>query len=61
MGGLELTKLTYTKLEDNLIRHRGDRYIGATVHISNFYLYFSKMGDPLYFSFFLFRGRAAGS
>ena len=23
-GGL-LTKLTYTKLEDNLIRHRGDR------------------------------------
>ena len=25
--GLELTKLTYTRLEDNLIRHRGDRYI----------------------------------
>ena len=25
-AGLELTKLTYTKLEDNLIRHRGDRY-----------------------------------
>ena len=24
-GGLELTKLTYTGLEDNLIRHRGDR------------------------------------
>ena len=23
--GFELTKLTYTKLEDNLIRHRGDR------------------------------------
>ena len=23
-GGLELTKLTYTRLEDNLIRHRGD-------------------------------------
>ena len=23
--GLELTKLTYTRLEDNLIRHRGDR------------------------------------
>ena len=22
---LELTKLTYTRLEDNLIRHRGDR------------------------------------
>ena len=24
-GGPELTKLTYTRLEDNLIRHRGDR------------------------------------
>ena len=22
-GGLELTKMTYTTLEDNLIRHRG--------------------------------------
>ena len=24
-GGFELTKLTYTKLEDDLIRHWGDR------------------------------------
>ena len=24
-GGFELTKRTYTRLEDNLIRHRGDR------------------------------------
>ena len=24
-GGFELTKLTYTRLEDNLMRHRGDR------------------------------------
>ena len=24
-AGLELTKLTYTRLEDNLIRHQGDR------------------------------------
>ena len=24
-GGFELTKLTYTRLEDNVIRHRGDR------------------------------------
>ena len=24
-AGLELTKLTYTRLEDNLIRHRRDR------------------------------------
>ena len=26
-AGLELTKLTYTRLEDNLIRHRGDRLV----------------------------------
>ena len=26
-GGFELTKLIYTRLEDNLIRHRGDRYV----------------------------------
>ena len=26
-AGLELTKLTYIRLEDNLIRHRGDRSI----------------------------------
>ena len=26
-AGLELTKLTYTRLEDNLIRHRGDPVI----------------------------------
>ena len=26
--GFELTKLTYTRLEDNLIRHRGERLIG---------------------------------
>ena len=25
-GGFELTKLTYTRLEDKLTRHRGDRY-----------------------------------
>ena len=28
-AGLELTKLAYTRPEDNLIRHRGDRYINA--------------------------------
>ena len=27
LAGLEHTKLTYTRLGDNLIRHRGDRYI----------------------------------
>ena len=25
-GGFELTKLTYTRFDDNLIRHRGDRF-----------------------------------
>ena len=25
-AGFELTKLTYTRLKDNLIRHRGDLY-----------------------------------
>ena len=30
-AGLELTKLTYTRLEDNLIRHRGDRSQGMLV------------------------------
>ena len=36
-GGLELTKPTYTRLEDNLIRHRGDRHMvagGATLQIA---------------------------
>ena len=26
-AGLEVSKLTYTRLEDNLIRHRGDRWV----------------------------------
>ena len=30
-AGLALTKLTYTRLEDNLIRHRGDRLIVYTL------------------------------
>ena len=30
-AGLELTKLTYTSLEDNLIRHRGDRHLYRSV------------------------------
>ena len=32
-AGLELTKLTYTRLEDNLIRHRGDRDYSITCRI----------------------------
>ena len=30
-GGFELTKLTYTRLEDNLIRHRGDQFYHTSV------------------------------
>ena len=30
-GGFELTKLTYTRLEDNLIRHPGDRTLCYSV------------------------------
>ena len=34
-AGLELTKLTYTSLEDNnLVRHRGDRFICDSLTIS---------------------------
>ena len=35
-GGPELTKLTNTRLEDNLIRHRGDRHI-IIIKIENIY------------------------
>ena len=31
-AGLELTKLTNTRLEDNLIRHRGDRHHAAMLN-----------------------------
>ena len=36
-AGLELAKLTFARLEDNLIRHQGDRYIlDAHVGQTNF-------------------------
>ena len=34
-GGFELQKLTYTRLEDNLIRHRGDLYFVIAVKPPN--------------------------
>ena len=34
-GGLELMKLTYTRVEDNLIRHRGDRTAFGTMYSSS--------------------------
>ena len=30
-GGLELTEMTYTRLEDNLLRHRSDRILCSQV------------------------------
>ena len=43
-GGFELTKLAYTRLEDNLIRHRGDRgYRSATPLGTS--LYQGQQGD----------------
>ena len=41
-AGLELTKLTYTRLEDNLIRHRGDRLTS----FSFFFLFFVHIHFP---------------
>ena len=41
--GLELTKLTYTRLEDNLIRHRGDRHVSEGDHQTT-------RGDPVSWS-----------
>ena len=39
-AGLELTKLTYTRLEDNLIRHRGDR-LSVYLGLADFFISFS--------------------
>ena len=36
-GGFELAKLTYTRLEHDLICHRGDRYSGNRAHIPILY------------------------
>ena len=47
-AGLELTKLTYTRLEDNLIRHRGDRLdkdIGRRLPLQLQCSYQSQQGD----------------
>ena len=40
-AGLELTKLTYTRLEDNLTRHPGDRGIPGTRYHTSI-LYYKK-------------------
>ena len=42
-GGFELTKLTYTRLEDNLIRHRGDR---VRVYLPPTNLTFVTLNNP---------------
>ena len=53
-AGLELTKLTYTRLEDNLIRHRGDRpgtlyyycysYCYCHCHYCHYYRHYNSAG-----------------
>ena len=45
-AGLELTKLTYTRLTNNLIRHRGDRLIGRRLPLElQCSLYQGQQGD----------------
>ena len=46
LGGFELTKLTYTRLEDNLIRHRGDRLYSTVCRIPRHTCPFSLPGGP---------------
>ena len=41
-AGLELTKLAYTRLEDNLIRHRGDRFGAAVYSAGSTQVYVNK-------------------
>ena len=41
-AGLELTKLTYTRLEDNLIRHRGDRLGGVVERVASSFYFFHQ-------------------
>ena len=50
--GFELTKLNYTRLEDNLIRHRGDQlgtYKGPSANIGRaltiVYFYYNYLPD----------------
>ena len=50
-AGLELTKLSYTRLEDNLIRHRGDRHFtyqvpGTMVLYSCLFIFSSHLYFP---------------
>ena len=56
-AGLELTKPTYTRLEDNLIRHRGDRlYIAHGEHLLSQEVEVSHTSTTL--ETYLFLGRA---
>ena len=51
-AGLEHTKLTYTRVEDNLIRHRGDR---SDVHVTGkdeFQLFNRSYSQLTFFDFY---------
>ena len=41
-AGLELTKLTYTRLEGNLIRHRGDRFFYVYITRSTYHFAYAR-------------------
>ena len=53
-AGLELTKLTYTRLEDNLIRHRGDRICRAPALFNRHYRGLSTVLSFFVFPFLVF-------
>ena len=51
-AGLELTKLTYTRLEDNLIRHRGDQIYSSAVPVVKACWSTFMRANKFYFNFF---------
>ena len=53
-AGLELTKLTYTRLEDNLIRHRGDRSISSLACWCCIILFFARVPIVVAVFYFIF-------
>ena len=46
-AGLELTKLTNTRLEDNLIRHRGDRLLPLISPVGSYQRHSQAQNQPL--------------
>ena len=58
-AGLELTKLTYTGLDENLIRHRGDRLFSyESIIVCSIPI--AVIGNSFTFFFFFFFSPADG-